>query len=364
MKEILRIISLPVDDGGCGWYRIRQPFEMIQRYTDHDTHIIDHMHDNMVEVTKAMGMADLLVTRPGGEEGIKRITDMPEFTGKKWVIDIDDNTELISPYSNHYEEYGTKEVKHGDKDLWKDGVAGFDIEKNKQRLAEHIWGLKNASMVTVTTQKLARYVRKYNRNFAVLPNCINFEHWWQLPFRPNEQLRVGWSGGSSHYEDLYFIKEPLNQLMREYQFKFVFAGHGFPGVIEEDNKHLVESHSWVPFKGHSYRMMCMNLDVAIIPLADMDFNTYKSSIKWYEMSAMGVPSVVSDILPYSEDITEDTAVGFKTPKEFYNGLKLLLEFPEKRKQIGHNAMNWVKRNRDAQRCVDLWIASYRRIIDK
>lgn len=359
VKPKLRIMSLPVDDGGCGWYRIRQPFEMINKYTESEAHIIDQQHDDMIAVSKAMQMSHILVTRPGGEIGIKQILSMPEYIGKSWALDIDDNTELVSPYSEHYSEYGIKEVKHKDKDLWKDGINGFSIEKNKTRLAEHIWGLKNADLVTVTTKKLAQYVKKYNENVAVLPNAINFDNWWKLDLKPNKQLRIGWAGGSSHYEDFYSIKEPLNKLMREYQFKFVFIGHGFPGIIDEDNKHLVESFPWVPFKGHSFRSMCMALDAAIIPLSDMKFNHYKSSIKWYEMSAMGVPSVVSNILPYSEDIENGkTAVAYNTAKEFYNGLKMLLVNPQARKNIALEANKWVKANRDAKKLASKWVEAY------
>ena len=355
-------MGMPVDNGGCGWYRIRQPFEMIQRFTPNDTHIIDQQKDNMVEVSKAMEMANILVTRPGGEVGIKQILSMPEYIGKAWALDIDDNTELISPYSNHYEEYGTEEVKHEGKDLWKDGVAGFSIEKNKKRLADHIWGLKNANLVTVTTKNLKEYASQYNKNVAVLPNCINFENWWKLNLIPNRQLRVGWSGGSSHYEDLYSIKEPLNKLMREFQFKFVYFGHGFPGIIDEDNKHLLESHSWIPFEGHSFRSMCMALDIAIIPLSDMKFNQYKSSIKWYEMSAMGVPSVVKNILPYSEDINDSNSMRYRTEKEFHDALKTLLLMPDKRQEIGGNAYSYVLANRDAKVWADKWVNAYRETV--
>jgi len=358
----IRIMSTPVDSGGCGWYRIRQPFEMIQRFTNSDTHVIDQQKDDMVEVSKAMQMANILVTRPGGEIGIKQILSMPEYIGKSWALDIDDNTELISPYSNHYEEYGTKEVKHNGKDLWKDGVGGFSIEKNKKRLADHIWGLKNANLVTVTTNRLKEYASQYNKNVAVLPNCINFENWWKLDLMPNQQLRVGWSGGSSHYEDLYSIREPLNKLMREFQFKFVYFGHGFPGIIDEDNKHLLESHSWVPFEGHSFRSMCMALDIAIIPLDDLKFNQYKSSIKWYEMSAMGVPSVVKNILPYSENITDSNSMRYRTEKEFYDALKTLLLMPDKRLEIGGNAYSYVLANRDAKVWADKWVNAYRETV--
>lgn len=359
---------MPVDDGGCGWYRTRQPFEFIKR-EGQETYIIDQNRDNMIEVAKAMGVADIVVMRQGAEGGrnmmVNTVNKYLESVGSKklmdakWVMDIDDNIEIISPYSNHYEEYGTKEIIHDGKYLWKDGENNFDISRNKNKVESLLRGMANADLVTVTTEKLAQYARNYNMNVAVLPNGINLDRWWKLPFKDNEQLRVGWSGGSSHYEDWYSIKEPLNQLMREKQFKLVVVGNSFKGVINKDLWHLVEEHDWVPFKGHSYRMMCMNLDIAIIPLADIPFNHYKSSIKWYEMSAMGVPSLVSNVLPYSEDfVSGSNAIIYNNTKMFYNNLKLMLENKPLRHRIGLEARKWVEDNRDMRKLAKQYIEAY------
>lgn len=361
-QKPLRIISMPVDQGGCGQYRCRQPFEMIRRFTPHDTHIIDNQKDDGTAIAKALNVADVIVSRPGSEVGVAMLLEKPEYKEKPWVLDIDDNVELIDPYSSHYEEYGVNEVKHGDKWLWKDGET-IDLAKNRKRMADHLWGLRAAQLVTVTTEKLAEYARQYNPNVKVLPNCINFERWWKLPLKPNKQLRIIWSGGVSHYRDWYTIKEPLNKLMRKHQFKLVMVGANFEGIVDDDNKHLVELHDWVPFKGHSYRMMCMNADLAIIPLADMEFNHFKSSVKFFEMSAMKIPSLVSNILPYSEDIKEgETALGYSNAKQFTEALLALLERPDVRKKIGNNAYKWVKKHRDAEKCAKLWVNAYNDII--
>ena len=371
MKENIRILSLPVDQGGCGWYRIRQPFQMINNFTNNEAHVVDDNVDSGVEILKALWLADVLVIRQGGEVGLyelkKALLDYSREINKpyhfpKVVLDIDDNIELISPYSQHYEDYGVNDFfdKKLDKWLWKDKES-FDVHKNRNKVMSLMRGLREVDLVTVTTNKLAEYARQFNPNVAVLPNCIDSQKWWKLPFKENEQLRVGWSGGVSHYEDWYSIKEPLNRLLRKYRFKLISVGAHFEGVIDEDLRDLVEVWPWVPFEAHSYRMMCMNLDIAIIPLANSEFNQNKSSIKFYEMSSMGVPSVVSDVLPYSQDITTDNSMPYSSPTEFEYALERLIKDKTHRRLLSRNSLKWVT-EKDAKNNVSLWVDAYKQLL--
>lgn len=364
MSDPIRIMSAPTDQGGCGWYRVRQPFEMIRRLTPHDTYIIDK-DDDMVEVLKAIKNTHVMVMRPGAEPFMGEVAQHKDFKHLKWVLDIDDNVELISPYNKHYDEYGVNEFydRNMKKWLWKDGVANFDIKANQLRVDRHLTGLRGADMVTVSTESLAEYARNYNDNVVVLPNMINEERWWKPNFKKHKGVRVGWAGGISHYEDWFSIKEPLNQLMREHQFTLVMVGTNFEGIIDKDNRHLLELHDWVPFKGHSYRMMMMDLDFAIIPLADLPFNRYKSSIKWYEFSAMAVPCVVANLTPYSEDFEDGvTARGYTTAGDFKKAVYDLLQSVHQRSYIGENAQKWVKKHRIAQKNAQLWVDAYANLL--
>lgn len=348
-------MSFPVDDGGCGWYRVRQPFEMINLYSDSEAHVMDKEKDDMVMVAKALTNTDVVVLRQGGEVGVPYFKE--KFPHLKFVLDIDDNMEIISPYSQHYGEYGTEEVKHDGKWLWRDGQGGFDLKKNREKIRSLIGFMKSVDLVTVTTEKLAEYVSQYTNKVKVLPNCIDFRHWWKLPLKENKQIRVGWSGGISHYEDWYSIKKPLNDLMREFQFKLIMVGSDFSGIVDDDNKHLVEVYPWLPFKAHSYRMMCLNLDFAIIPLANLPFNHYKSSIKFYEMSAMGVPSVVSNILPYKEDI-DGVSWGYNTPGEFKSCVTEALVRSSKLELFGKQAQSYINEYFNAKTNTHLWLDAY------
>lgn len=332
---------------------------MIKAHTTHDTHVIGNA-DDMTDVTRAMAVTDIAIVRQGGEDGMRQMRQIAEFSRVKWVLDIDDNIELISPYSEHYSEYGTTEFVHAGKKIWQDGRKGFNPEANQARVDSLLVGMQEADLVTVTTERLAEYARQYNDNVAVLPNFVDTTAWWKLPLSNRKTLRVGWSGGVSHYEDWYTIREPLNRLLRKYpDVTLVSVGAHFPGILDEDLRHRVEVHPWVSFQAHSYRMMCLALDIAIIPLADLPFNHYKSPIKFLEMSAMGVASVVANVTPYKEAvISEQTALTYRNAEAFEHQLERLIKEEKLRKQIANQAYEWVRDTHDAGANAHLWTDAY------
>jgi hypothetical protein len=357
----LRVLALPVDDGGCGNYRVRQPMRMLNGHAGTETHLVDTKADASIAVAQALAVSDVCVVRQGGEGGMRKIKAMPEYTHLKWVLDIDDQNELTSPYHDSYQTYGTEEFFDPKEGLrWKDGEKGFDLAANRQRIASLIQGMREADLVTVTTPALADYARQYNKNVAVLPNCIDTSIWWPPARKPAEKLRVGWSGGSSHYEDLYSIKKQLNSLLRTHDFTLVLIGSGKEwGIFDEDVQDKIEYWPWVPFPAHSWRMMAMNLDIAIIPLVDEQFERYKSCVKWYEFSALGLPSVVAARTPYKEEVEDGkTGLLYTTPHDFKTQLETLIDNPSLRETIGKQARAWVLANRDAKQNAKLWHEAY------
>lgn len=87
---------MPVDMGGCGYYRVRQPLRMLKQYTVHDTHVINIKEDDVSSIGMALARSDVAIVRQGGEDGMRQLKQFSEFKKVKWVLDIDDNIELIS----------------------------------------------------------------------------------------------------------------------------------------------------------------------------------------------------------------------------------------------------------------------------
>ena len=343
-------------DDGCTWYRLTQ----FEKYARQD-HEIDTawLRWCLPEETMALmfDLSDVFVTRLDDRTlgYIKKVREfMPE---KPIIVDIDDNYDDISPLSDHYAWLGTEEVKLDDGQwLWKDGNPGFNLETNRKRVKQFKEVLEMADVVTVTTFPLRNYAMSFNPNVAVIPNAIDFRYYPELDLKKDKKIDIVWSGGSSHYEDLAEIAPTLKKIMEEYpQVHYHHVGNAFPGIIKNLPKDRVHTHGWLHPEAHGYRLTCLNADIGLCPLTEREFNTYKSSIKYYEYSAAGMATVAKNISPYMDDIKHDsTGLLYSTQDELYESIKSLIEDPIKRMTIAADARRYVKEHRDINTIASSW----------
>lgn len=338
----MKILSLPVGKDGCSYYRIRKPFDGLNIVEEGCAHVLDIEKDKTVGLPQIMQLADVIFVRQGGEIGYRKITSMSDLDiHAVSVLDIDDAIDYISPLSEFYREYGLSEAEFDGKPLWKDGEEGFDLSANRLRVKSLHVGLQTFNYVTVTTPKLAKYAGKFNKNVYINPNSIDFNVWYRVNHREHKKLRVIWGGSPSHYQDWYTIKKPLAKLFKEYDFDLYMLGSAYMGIFPKKYHNRIKVLPWTPFEAHSYRMNALEPDIAIIPLEANEFNSYKSPIKWLEMSALGIPSVVSNVTPYKEVINTKVAMPYKNASEFYKSMVELLTNRGVRKNIGNAAYQQV-----------------------
>lgn len=288
----------------------------------------------------------------------------------RMVMDHDDNVFKVSPLSNHYKEVGTQEIPIYDQKgkliyQWKDGVDGFDIKANIRKLDETKWALENCDMLTVTTDILAEAFRPYCENIRVLPNCVDMKIWNKLSFKRDnpDEIRIYWSGGSSHWEDLFLIKGVLIEIAKKYKnVKIVISGWKPLGMEEQYSKEQFEFREWAHTLAYPFTTAISDPDIAVIPLVDNEFNRCKSAIKWIEMSALKVPSVVSMVSPYKEMIPlkEDNGIFIEKndPTSWFRGIEMLINDAELRKKVAQNAYDTVKENFDINTQCHQWVNAY------
>jgi glycosyltransferase involved in cell wall biosynthesis len=343
MKK-LEILVMPVGRDGSSFYRATQPYTEIHKQELAGVTLVQPSELESTDFWNAIQKCDWIMVRMSHSDFV--INWLDKFVpNKKIILDIDDNIWDVSPYADIYRWHGTQEVKHGDKWLWRDGEDDFNIRRNKRRLARDEALFARANLVTVSTPRLEKLLKVFNPNTKVIYNGINFDNWKPYKMEKDKYFRIGWSGGVSHYVDLIEFKDDLEYLMDKHKnLKFVEAGTHFEGITKNLDQDRVEKIPWVDVEAHPYRSALMNLDLAVIPLAKNSFNECKSCVKWYEFSALGVPTIATNIPPYSDEMPE-----FSTPNNFREAIEELMNAKARRDKMVEYNLNWVVKNRDIKK---------------
>ncbi len=363
----MNILSLVVGRDGCSGYRVRKPLNAIEKgKNEHQVYYVNH-GDSGEQILDLLIGANIIVLRQQHDQMFHYLKNQTivDISKKLFVVDMDDDIFNITPFADTYRWGGVEEVKYDGKWLWKNGENNFDAERNLKNLQSIITMLAQADLITCTTSYLKERLTEIsgNKNIAVLPNAIDFNHWKKWNLKKHKEIRIGWTGGATHYIDWHTIKNGLQRVFKKYDnLKLVLQGCKWDGTIKDLP---YEYHDWIDFDGHPYKTASLDIDIAIIPLKDTKFNKSKSCIKWYEFSSLGIPSVVSNVLPYSNEIEHDkTALVFKDEEEFVEQLSRLIEDEKLRRKIGSEAQKWVNNNRDLDHIKEDYIKAYAEALKK
>jgi glycosyltransferase involved in cell wall biosynthesis len=265
------------------------------------------------------------------------------YKTKKFYTEMDDNVFLVNPDSPAYGDY-------------QPGSENVLIVKEQ---------IQKSNGMIVSTEHLARVYREYNKNVHVIPNAIDFEIWDTLKkkTKKSKKIRIGWAGGGSHDRDLLMISNVIDAISKKYSnVEFYFLG-GFPAEFQEKSQRkLTLSKTWYSINKYPQALKDLNFDIALAPIRDNEFNRAKSNLRWLEYSAMGVPTIASNVEPYK--CIEQFVDGMKVESEedWIDAISTLIESESMRKTIGHNAYNRVKKEFNAEKIAGQYAALIKKIV--
>lgn len=373
----MRILGIERDKTACNYYRILQPLAKLDELKLAEVQIVqESMLGDERSMTAAL-WADVIVFQRPATEAWFNFIKICRKIGKIVVSDYDDDPFNTSPLNPYYGWIGTEEVAwqwpDGTKEmLWSDGMTSkngqviFNIEQNINHRDMFKVNFKKSDLVTCTTSILRDSFLLINPNVAVLPNVIDpafFPSGYEMTKR---EVRIGWQGGVSHYEDLYLVRGAIERVLRKNKnTKFIYFGdQRFLGLFKNCPQDQIEYHNWVNHSTYPYKMALMNLDIALCPLIDNTFNRNKSAIKWMEYSLMKAATIASDIPPYN-NVIKQNETGFLVKEDeqsWVDALQTLVDDRAYRTRLASNADTDVRENHNASKNAPLWIEAYERLM--
>lgn len=374
----MKILAIERDETACNHYRIIQPLAKLKEFEMADVCFLreDAGLASDFAAQKVLESDIILVPRPASESWFKFLKLCRQH-GKIIINDYDDDPFNTSPLNPYYRFVGVEEVLYqwpdGTKDwLWQDGMSDsfgnpgwFNIEKNIQSRDMFRLNFKKADLVTCTTDILKETLSTINPNTVVLPNLIDLNLYPKCEFVKKE-IRIGWQGGVSHYEDLWLVHKAVERICKKYDnVKFVFFGdYRFYGLFKNIPDSKIEWVSWVRKNAYPYRLATLNLDIGLCPIVDNVFNRNKSAIKFFEYSAVGAATIASNLPPYNVVMNHgvDSLLVEESEDAWFDAIDNLIQNKELREKLSKNAYENIEQNHNADKSVYLWRDAYQNIL--
>jgi glycosyltransferase involved in cell wall biosynthesis len=260
------------DHGGCGYYRVVQPLTELGRHEAWDTEVFQATGG--VHADRMAGYDVVCAQRfdNHGGMGVWR----RQRAKSRLVYELDDDVFSVEQVNwQAYSTYSRADVQ--------DAVAHY---------------AQVADLVTVSTEPLARVMRRFNPNVAVLPNHV--PGWvLDLPAPHGDRPAVGWAGGSSHGLDIQIIARPLRRFLERHKgWDAVLIGSDYrPTIRHQRCGYVPWTHITDDERGY---YSSLDFDIGLAPVRWTTFNSSKSHIKALEYAARGIPVIATDCEAYRD----------------------------------------------------------------
>lgn len=321
-KSRSRVMVFPFSNKGVGEYRIRAPMRMLEK--SGMVEVIWMPNHELIKEPFVPTLSEVVRWQPDfiflhqslNEVHYQFIERVKKYTDIKVIIGIDDLVHNIPLRSN---------VKK---------IVGRDMLHRLKKIAAL------CDRLVVSTPFLSEQYSSLAPDTKVIPNALESSRWLALDIpvkAPGAKPRVGWAGAAQHQGDLELIEQVVIELADRVDWIFM-------GMCPDRLKpYIKEYHDFVSYNEYPQRLANLNLDLALAPLEDHDFNKGKSNLRLLEYGMMSWPVIASDIEPYQYMDAPVIRVQ-NTPEAWMEQIIAALAEPDKIAAKGKELNNWVRQN--------------------
>lgn len=314
--------------GGSGWYRCGLPAKFLP------TQGIETVCGELISVSSdgvwvhdwygnTHDDCDVLVFQRWMHESASDVIRTARAAGQVVVQDLDDWYWGLHP-SNY-------------------AFKATDPKSNPRCNRDHYWqSLFECDLLTTSTPFLKQKLETIGVPTVMLRNCIEMEAWERFYGARMGKLHVGWVGSTSHRsKDLETLQGVVGPFCDRHDARFAHCGWlditPHAGQLAGVPQNRWWAHGMLPI--YEYPQMFRYLDIGLVPLNKVDFNTAKSFIKGLEYAAAGVPFIAQDTDEYKVLESSGVGVTVRKPREWVRELERLSEVSERQMEADKNYEN-------------------------
>ncbi|WP_374338663.1 glycosyltransferase [Leeia sp.] len=329
-RDRAKIMGLPLT-GGSGEYRVKQPFQALQKAAlAHCEPYQPNRMPSVIELTRLM--PDTLVVQNAlSDEHANMLKLYKEHVPEVFRVQMLDDLLSDIPEQSSARAFFQRH--------WRDA---------KTRLRKT---LSYCDRLVVTTEPLRVFAADMVEDIRIVPNCLGKDDWLHLESkrRVGRKPRVGWVGAQQHAGDLALIEEVVSRTAHEIEWVFM-------GMCPESmRKHVAETHlEWAAFADYPAKMASLNLDLAIAPLEVNAFNEAKSNLRLLEYGMLGWPVVCTDILPYQTNAAPVCRVA-NDPQAWLEAIRARIYDLDAAAKEGDRLRAWVRQHYMLEDHLDAWL---------
>lgn len=340
-----------------GCYNVRCLFPLQENGWDGDRTTLQINRATPGDKAKALVDADVVVFhRPETDELLTVARKLKE-AGKKIVFDNDDTFKDTGGFK--FTDYMNEEkVKRG-MDIINTNIDTF---------------VKEADLVTCSTEYLKKEYEAINPNVVVLPNTVD-PFYYPEPLRnETDIIRIGITGSVGVTSDVEVLKPIIEHYQHDPRVRLVLLSLPPQGNNEIYKQLYVDEYAFwnrVNIEWHSYTatdeyyeyLNSLKLDMVIIPRFDSLFNRCKSNLKFLECSMLEIP-VIGQSFPDGQSPYEVNPEDAKhlllatDTASWIEQIEKLIKDKELRREMGKKAKEYVEREYAIEHKAHLWKEAY------
>lgn len=332
----VKVHGWAADSAGCQAYRIRWVADAVNRHFGDE---IEYQYGSVMS-PESREWAETVIGQRVCLPGPSHYWQQWAKEGKKRLImDADDDLFSVDPAN----------VK---------ASAVFNRGEYQQRLRDNF---RVAHLITVSTEPLRQAIHRNTgvplSKIVVISNALPPELVLdKIPDAESDAAPLlGWLASPTHSSDARMVTRHLKRFMEQHPGeRFHSIGADYGGWMKLPESQRVHT-AWLKKPEDAIR--AIDYRVGICPLLPAVFNKSKSDCKWLELSARGVPAVVSDVSAY--DSVKHGVTGYKVRYEHEWG-KVLTKVTgdaEMRRELATAAHAYVKAERTTDNTAAAWKAA-------